>query len=269
MLECREHGKTGPVVVVVHGGPGAPGSVSGLAGGLGDGFRSLEPFQRRAGDEPLTVARHVEDLREFVEAIDGNSPPAIVGHSWGAMLALAFGAAHPRLGCPLVLVGCGTFDPVARARFKKILGGRLTGSVRERLESLEMEVHDPDARLARAGEIIGEAFGYDLLEEGGEDVETVPGDARGHEETWADMIRRQEAGTFPAAFAAIESPVLMLHGAFDPHPGKMIRDGLEPFIPQAEYREWDRCGHEPWRERHVHIEFFAVLRAWLSATLAS
>lgn len=71
------------------------------------------------------------------------------------------------------------------------------------------------------------------------------------------------AGAYPAAFAAIVSPVLMLHGTYDPHPGAMIRDSLLPYLPQIEYREWERCGHSPWRERHARDEFLTVLKRWL------
>jgi pimeloyl-ACP methyl ester carboxylesterase len=78
------------------------------------------------------------------------------------------------------------------------------------------------------------------------------------------MMRLQSDGTYPAAFSAIESPVLMLHGAYDPHPGKMIYDSLRPFIRQLEYREWERCGHSPWLERSVGNEFFSTMKAWLS-----
>jgi pimeloyl-ACP methyl ester carboxylesterase len=82
------------------------------------------------------------------------------------------------------------------------------------------------------------------------------------------MVRLQQEGVYPAAFAAIDVPVIMLHGAADPHPGRMIRAGLEPHLPQLEYREWERCGHYPWLERHVGVEFFAALRGWLSRIFA-
>ncbi len=93
-------------------------------------------------------------------------------------------------------------------------------------------------------------------------------DGRGHQETWQDMLRRQAAGDYPAAFAAIRAPVLMLHGSYDPHPGPMIRDSLRLYLPDLEYVEWDDCGHYPWRERAVREEFFAVLRQWLASRLA-
>jgi len=68
-------------------------------------------------------------------------------------------------------------------------------------------------------------------------------DARAHDETWNDMVRLQEEGADAAAFAAIESPGLMLHGAFDPHSGQTIRASPEPHLVHLEYVEWERCGH--------------------------
>ncbi len=77
------------------------------------------------------------------------------------------------------------------------------------------------------------------------------------------MRRLQDDGTYPKAFAAIESPVLMLHGQYDPHPGKMIRDSLLPFLPQLEYHEFERCGHSPWLEKSTRELFFSRICEWL------
>ncbi|MDH3603598.1 MAG: alpha/beta hydrolase, partial [Candidatus Tectomicrobia bacterium] len=95
-----------------------------------------------------------------------------------------------------------------------------------------------------------------------------PFDKEAHSETWDDMMRLQADKTYPHAFEAIKSPVLMLHGAYDPHPGELIRDSLLPFIPQLEYREWERCGHSPWLELHARNDFFSTLKDWLSLKMA-
>lgn len=111
-LKVRRHSTAGPAVIVLHGGPGVPGSAVETALGLAGSFAVLEPWQRGSGgSEPLTVARHIADLHQVVLSVRGGGPPAKGGESWGAMLALAFAAEHPADAGPIVLVGCGTFDP--------------------------------------------------------------------------------------------------------------------------------------------------------------
>jgi pimeloyl-ACP methyl ester carboxylesterase len=232
-----------------------------VARGLADAFRVLEPFQRRSGPEPLTVARHVADLHELTEQHCAHERPVLVGSSWGAMLALAYAAAQPGCAKSLVLIGCGTFDPVARRRMREVLDERMDDRLRRRLERLADEFPDPDERLRAMGELIFPVYSYELATTN-QEIETC--DARGHHETWDDMVRLQKACVYPAAFAAIDVPVLMLHGAVDPHPGPMILERLRPYLPQLEYCQWERCGHYPWLERWVRDEFFAFLREWLT-----
>jgi pimeloyl-ACP methyl ester carboxylesterase len=263
-LRVRSYGQHGPIVLVLHGGPGAPGYMAPVARELAGAFRVFEPLQRASGGPALTVERHVDDLRKLLGWFGAGERPALVGSSWGAMLALAFAASHPGSAGPLVLVGCGTFDRKSRAKMREILDRRQDAALRSRLEGLPAEFPDPDQRLAAAGRLIQPLYTYDGI---AEDPEPEPCDARANEETWSDMLRLQAEGRYPAAFRAIASPVLMLHGAFDPHPGGMIRASLEPFIPHLEYREWENCGHYPWLERQVREEFFGVLRAWLSGHL--
>lgn len=235
-----------------------------VARGLADSFRVLEPFQRGSGAEPLTVARHIADLDELVRSGSGGARPALIGSSWGAMLALAYAAAHPASAGPLVLIGCGTFDPAARARMQAIIEERMSSDLRRRLERLPEEFPDPDERLRVNGDLVLPLYSYDLITTC-QELEAC--DARACQETWEDMVRLQEEGVYPAAFAAIVTPVLMLHGADDPHPGRMIRASLAPYLPQLEYREWDRCGHYPWLESAVREEFFCVLVGWLAQHL--
>ncbi len=108
-LQVRSYGTSGSLVIVLHGGPGDAGYMAPVARGLADSFRVLEPFQRGSGTEPLSVALHVTDLHHLIESRCANDRPALVGHSWGAMLALAYAAQHPSFAGPLVLIGCATF----------------------------------------------------------------------------------------------------------------------------------------------------------------
>jgi pimeloyl-ACP methyl ester carboxylesterase len=264
-IDVRTHGSRGPTVVLLHGGPGAPGSVADLAGDLAAGFRVLEPLQRRAGSQPLTVAQHVADL-----AAVAPDRAVFVGHSWGAMLALSFAARHPGRVKSLTLIGCGTYDLDARRAFQRTVDDRITPDDRTRLDELELRLEsatDPaghDRLLDELGQIFGDAESFAPLPPD-RSSEPLPADGPGFTETWADVLRLQETGVEPASFSSIRCPVLMLHGDHDPHPGPAIRDTLRRHIPHLEYTDFPRCGHTPWRERHARELFLQRLREWLAA----
>src|SRR5215831_7024022 len=258
MLFIRTYGSTGPPVIVLHGGPGAAGHMAPVARGLADLYRVVEPYQRASGSEPLTVARHVADLHDVITSHAEDCRPALLGASWGAMLALAYAAAHPDSTGPLVLVGCGTFEPVARATMESTIAERMNDEIRARLKQAEQL--DPHARLKASAEATAPIYSYDPMSFPHADDEV---DARAHEETWDDMLRLQAEGTYPAAFVAIKVPVLMVHGTFDPHPGSFTAQTLRPYLPQLEYRELERCGHYPWLERAATDAFFFLVREWL------
>lgn len=260
-IDVRVYGDHGPPVVVLHGGPGAPGSASGLAKALAHRFRVLEPLQRRAGTVPLTVERHVADLA-------GVAPQevALVGWSWGAMLALSFAAKHPGRVRSLGLVGIGTYSEADRAEHRARMAQRLGPEGQRKLEALRKAARETtdamtrDRLLEEEGALATAAQSVDVLEDRDDALEV---DAEGYRQTWDDVLRLQALGLEPAAFATIRAPALMLHGADDPHPGRATFATLRPHLPHLEYREFDRCGHLPWRERHARQAFFDALVGWL------
>jgi pimeloyl-ACP methyl ester carboxylesterase len=261
-IAVRRYGTGGPIVALLHGGPGAPGEMAPAARALASEFRALEPLQRHSGGAPLTVARHVADLAAVLPA-----GAAVVGWSWGAMLALSFAAAHPERVRSVALVGCGTYDEASRAAYEQALASRLGEEGRRRAEGLRREMaaaaseEERDRLLAALGRLLGRAQAWDPLPE--EEGEPLGVDARGHGETWADALRLQAAGVEPAAFAAVTCPVLMLHGDDDPHPGPATGDLLRRFVPQLRYQGLPSCGHKPWAERRAREPFLAALRGWL------
>ncbi|MFH1136860.1 MAG: alpha/beta hydrolase [Pseudomonadota bacterium] len=263
MIEVRVHGRRGPTVILLHGGPGTAGYLAPLARGLTDEFTVLEPLQRGSGrgggTDALTVDGHAADLLEVIQHFSPDDPPALAGHSWGAMLALAFASAHPSRVAKLALIGCGTFDPLARRVMNDAIARRLTAERRAAWAALPADIPDPDARLAALGRLLAPVFDFHLSEEG----DPARCDARAHEETWRDMLARQEKGDFPAAFSLIAAPTAMFHGTHDPHPGRLVRDSLRRCLPHLEYFEFDRCGHSPWLERAAREDFFRLLRSFL------
>lgn len=259
----RHHGDSGPLVLVLHGGPAAVGDVALVAKGISGSFRAVEPWQRGSGGPPLTVARHIADMHELATDLGGDIPVAIVGHSWGAMLALCYAAEHPGKAGPIVLVGCGAFDQASRDKMQATIEERMDDDVRDRIRELSKEANDPADQFIQAFKLTRHIFDYDPVSEYAEKEECEPFDLKAHHETWSDMRRLQDGGIYPDAFTNIESPVLMIHGEYDPHPGRMIRDSLLPYLPQLEYHELERCGHSPWIEKSARELFFSGICEWL------
>jgi pimeloyl-ACP methyl ester carboxylesterase len=257
-LRVRSYGASGSHLIVLHGGPGAAGHMAPVARGLAASYGVIEPFQRGSGGERLTVARHVADLHQIINVHAPRRHPVLLGSSWGAMLALAYAAAHPGSTGPLILVGCGAFDPVARAELQRNIAERMSDDIRAQLKCEEKL--NPDESLKARARAMLPVYACDLLASPHEDDQV---DAQANHETWDDMMRLQAEGAYPAAFAAIKVPVLMVHGAFDPHPGRLIFESLRPHLPQLEYREFERCGHYPWLERTTADSFFSLVHEWL------
>jgi pimeloyl-ACP methyl ester carboxylesterase len=188
----------------------------------------------------------------------------IVGHSWGAMLALAYAASYPNEVRGIVLVGCGTFDQASRDKMNETINKRLDDESRRLLADLSGKYPDWGDRIKAKYDLIGRVHDFDVDQPPIEARDIEPFDIKAHNETWNDMLRLQGNGTYPQAFDVIRVPVLMLHGCYDPHPGRMIYESLKPHIRQLQYVELDRCGHEPWRERHARGLFFRIMIDWMT-----
>src|SRR6266571_7715820 len=100
----RKYGSDPFRVVVIHGGPGAVGSVAPIARKLGQTRGVLEPLQTAT-----TLDGQIEELRLVVEQ-NANPPVIFIGHSWGAWLSALVTATYPELVRKLILVGSGPFE---------------------------------------------------------------------------------------------------------------------------------------------------------------
>jgi pimeloyl-ACP methyl ester carboxylesterase len=264
-LVVHEYGRGPRFVIVLHGGPAAAGDVAPLARELGKRWHVIEPYQRCSSPHStLSVATHVEDLHTLIEERCLGQRPILIGHSWGAMLALAYGATHPTRAAAFILIGCGTFSDDSRQEFRRRLDSKLTTDHRAELERLEQQESDIDRRFALIGRLMTHVYGHELI---GLSSDVEPIDAIAHEQTWSDMMRLQREGQYPAAFAAILAPTLMLHGDVDPHPGQLIADELRRHMPHLEYTEFRSCGHSPWLERQARGSFFSLLNAWIQKSV--
>lgn len=251
------HGRAPYTVAVLHGGPGAPGSVTTLARELAPDRGVLEPFQSRP-----TIAGQVAELHAVLTA-HAARPVALVGWSWGAFLAFIFAARHPEWVRRLVLVSSGPYEAAYAARIMPARRARLSPADRVLLDTLFATLGDPasperSGALAQVGALLkNRADSVDLLPH---TDETRGVDHALHEHVWAEAAALRHSGDLLALGRAITCPVVAIHGADDPHPAAGVREPLARTLTDFRVVVLARCGHYPWWERHAREPFFAALR---------
>lgn len=147
---------TDPVVIVVHGGPGMDYRYLLNLQELSDRYYVVFYDQRGTGLSPrvpreeLTLENSIEDLNRIVEHHSGDRSVAIVGHSWGAMLAAAYISRYPDRVDQVVLAEPGMLTVAASEevmpRMARMDLPLLLGASRVWFESLHLQGPDQQAR---------------------------------------------------------------------------------------------------------------------------
>ena len=121
-FHAESHGDArNPVVIVLHGGPGADYRYLLGLKALADEHLVVFYDQRGTGLSPrvpagsITLESFVADLDAFVDRFGQGRPVHLVGHSWGAMLASSYAGAHPGKVAKMVLAEPAFLDPSTAA----------------------------------------------------------------------------------------------------------------------------------------------------------
>ncbi len=254
----RIHGVAPYRIAVVHGGPGAWGSVAPIAAELSRDGGVLEPYQTA-----YTIDGLVDELRDVIVAL-GERPMTLIGHSWGAWLVWIVAARCPDLVRKLILVGSGPFEVRYAEGIDAVRFSRLTEAERTEVSTAFERFSDPTTPnrndlLGRIGALMGKADTYDPLPIESDDL-SPEGDPDAFARIWPEANAMRKRGELLALASEISCPVVAIHGTYDPHPVDGVRVPLEGNLRDFRMIVLDRCGHEPWRERHARAEFFRVLR---------
>ena len=244
----------GSGVVLCHGGPGFWDTLAPIGDLLTDRAQVIRWDQRGGGRSehlgPYTVARIIADLDE-VRAHYGFETVTLIGHSWGATLALQYALAMPERVRQLVYVaGVGLSwdwrdEHVARHRaavaaLPQAVSARISElqELPERLPVQERELDmltfsiefaDPATGLAHAEEQVTPHFLHDPLINPALNTE-----ARTWTET--DLVQRCRA---------LKVPTLIIDGALDLRPRWSV-DSLAAALPNATRVVFESAGHFPW-----------------------
>ncbi len=240
-------------IVLVHGGPGAPESITPLAKELSKNFSILEPIQTKA-----SIRAQVEELYEAIKYF-ANYPVILAGWSWGAWLAYIFTSYHNSFVKKLILISAPAFEEKGANKMAKTRLKRLSQHQKDRLKYLETLLGDSKSKnkdkiFARFGQLFEKSDSFNKLSESC--VQKAEFDI--YKKVWKEALDLRKRGKLAKLGENIKILVYVIHGDYDPTPYKSVIGPISKVIPDTKLFIIKKCGHAPWDEKHGKDEFFNI-----------
>jgi len=256
MKNFRTWGKPPYKVAIVHGGPGAPGSIAPVTRELSKDMPVLEPLQTKS-----SIDGQIAELADVLKK-NAEIPVVLVGHSWGATLSYMTAARYPQLIDKLVLIGIPPLMLKDRPDLTATWLDRL--SEKERVEFIALEKLVWDGDLANKSEPMGRLF---RLITKAECCEMLPGkdevleyQVKANVFIFRELYKITEGTQLVELGRKILCPVTVIYGDYDPRPAAAVKEPLSRVIENFKFIMLEKCGHYPWLEKYARDEFFKILR---------
>jgi pimeloyl-ACP methyl ester carboxylesterase len=230
--------------------------MGGCAAEIGDLFTTIRYTQRGVApsslEGPFSIESHMADALAVLDAFKLEKA-WMVGHAWGAHLALHLAVAHPER-----LHGIACLDPLGAARevcadFHAALIDPLTDEHREQAEAIQARVGSAEASEEELVEVMGILWpSYFFNPAAAPKAPT----ARGPQctfETNSSIAAHFEARTLEEGLPQVRKlPALFVHGLQDPMPLRASLDTAK-LIRRARVARIPQCGHFPWVEQPGYV----------------
>jgi proline iminopeptidase len=241
----------GSPLILCHGGPGLWDMFGSLASMLAGDVRVIRWDQRGCGRSErrgsYSVARSVADL-DAVRSRLGRDRVAVLGHSWGATLALRYALDFPERVSALVYLsgtglGWGWHEP-----FRRAAASRLAGCEPRLSELRARDRTEPEERELAILQWSAEFTGADARRHAEEMATPWFGINREcYDGIWGELRRTWREASLVAECRAFGVPVLIIDGAEDLRPRWAV-DSLEEALPRVGRVVLPGVGHVPWLE---------------------
>lgn len=251
----RSYGSPPYRVALLHGGPGAPGTMGPLAEMLAPHVSVLEPLQSERSIEGL-----LKELCGVLEA-EADLPVILAGSSWGAMFGFMYAASHPEHVHELIMIGSGPLEESYAEEIRPTRVSRLSPGKQERVRRILglLETIDPDQQesyLWELSDLFNEADAFDPLTL---DMGLIEVNGPQHVTVWAEAREMRAGGQLLDMADRIVCKVVAIHGDHDPHPAEGVEEPLRGRLEDFEFVLLENCGHIPWIERHAKDQFLEIL----------
>ncbi len=240
---------------MLHGGPGAPGEMAPVARELSSDRGVLEPLQTSA-----SLEGQVQELKMILKE-NGDLPCVLLGWSWGAMLGYILTARYPSMVKKLIMIGSAVFDKKYAIKITEMRFDRLSSKERMQALNLMKKLSDPDTAdkdtaMYRFGKLLSKADSYSPVSHKDEMLKCQ---YKVFEGVWKDAAGLRDSGRLLKLGKQIGCPVVAMHGDYDPHPAKGVREPLSGVLRNFRFILLKKCGHQPWIERFAKNRFYQIL----------
>ena len=258
MKNYRLYGNAPYTAAVIHGGPGALGSVAAIARRLTHmGFGVIEPLQTRN-----SISQLVDELHETLSE-NGGEQTTLIGHSWGAWLTWLYAAAYPSNVKKLILVGSGPFEAAFVPSIDATRKSRLSVEQAAEMDAIFAALNNPDTLekdtwIKRFSLLPNtDDFAPVIIETDIEDSIENDGTAIGN--ILPEAAHMRATGELLDLSKHILCPVIAVHGDYDPHPAEGVQLPLSKKLNNFRFYLLSHCGHSPWKERYAMDEFYEII----------
>jgi proline iminopeptidase len=262
---------SGPPVLILSGGPGFSGDyMTPIAVDLARSYRTFVLDQRGTGHSHLasldasTMSRQlaVEDLEVLRRAL-GVEHWMVVGHSWGAMLAMSYVVAHPEPISTLILIDAGGPTGDFVAAFGDNLEARMSPSDKEARDYwVQPDVRQADPARAAAESLKARVPAY-FFDRKNAFAYIAQITAEGYNATVNQLMMEDLFRTgydLRAGLRKVKAPTLIIRGRQDPV-AESVSIEEHALLSNSELHFVERAGHFPWLEKPK--EFFLAMHAYL------
>ncbi len=248
----RLYGKEPYKMVLVHGGPGAIGSLKGFAKELHDrtNIGVVEAIQSKYSIDGLIEELHNQIQDNCFDKV------TLIGHSWGAWLVALYSARYPESVVNTILVGSGPL----KDKYIPEIGKRRMQNLSEEDRTLFQRLvnnETTDEDMKRIPAVFEKSDNYCL--ENRENHRADSTDSEMHNRVWSEAAQLRSSGKLLKTFKKIKSNLFIIQGSDDPHPAKGIIQPLEENGVECETYILEKCGHSPFMEKHAKEKFYEAL----------
>ncbi len=253
----RLYGRAPYKIVLVHGGPGAIGSLKGFA-------RELNMLSQTGVVEAMqskySIAELIEELHDQIED-NCNDKVILIGHSWGAWLAALFAEKYPEIIERIILVGCGPLED----KYVCEIGARRLENLSEEEGAIFQRLTDncaTDEDMEKIPEIFEKSDNYCL--ENADLHRADKTDSQMHNLVWEEAAKLRTQGNILTSFKQIKCKMVLIQGESDPHPARSITMPLLENGIECETYILEKCGHNPFMEKYAKESFYKILLQFIA-----